>query len=50
MGVGGQRHASAALYRRLGGTQSRSGQVRKMQPPTGFDARTVQPIASRCTD
>ena len=41
MGVGGQRHAPAALppgktryplYRRLGGTQGRSGQVRKISP------------------
>jgi hypothetical protein len=38
------------LYRRLGGPQSRSGQVRKILPPPGFDPRTVQPIASRYTD
>jgi len=38
------------LYRRLGGPQGRSGQVRKISPPTGFDPRTVQPIASRYTD
>ena len=45
MGVGGQRHASAALppgkiryplYRRLGGPQGRSGRVRKISPPTGI--------------
>jgi len=51
MGVGGQRHAPAALppgktryplYRRLGGTQDRSGRVRKISSPTGFDPRTVQ--------
>ena len=45
MWVGGQRHAPAALppaktrytlYRRLGGPQSRSGQLRKISPPTGF--------------
>ena len=56
MGVGGQRHAPAALplgktqyplYRRLGGPQGRSGQVRKIPPPQGFDPRTVQPVASR---
>ena len=44
-GVGGQRHAPAALspgktryplYRRLGGPQGRSGQVRKISPPTGI--------------
>ena len=59
MGVGGQRHAPAALspgktryplHRRLGGLQSRSGQVRKISPPPGFDPRTVQPVASRYTD
>ena len=59
MGVGGQRHAPAALppgktpyplYRRLGGPQGRSGRVRKSSPPPGFDPRTVQPIASRYTD
>jgi hypothetical protein len=32
------------LYRRLGGPQSRSGQVRKISHPPGFDPRTVQPI------
>ena len=26
------------------------GQVRKISPPTGFDPRTVQPVASRYTD
>ena len=35
------------LYRRLGGPQGRSGQVRKISPPPGFDHRTVQPVASR---
>jgi hypothetical protein len=48
-GVGGQHHAPAALhpgktrdplYRRLGGPQGRSG----------FDPRTVQPVAIRYTD
>jgi len=43
--VDGQRHAPAALppgktryplYRRLGGPQSRSGDVRKISPPTGI--------------
>jgi hypothetical protein len=38
------------LYRRLGGLQDRSGQVRKISPPPGFDPRTVQPVVSRCTD
>ena len=38
------------LYRRLGGPQGWSGQVRKISPPPGFDPRTVQPVASRYTD
>ena len=59
MGVGVQRHAPAALppgktryplYRRMGGPQGRSGQVRKISPPPGFDPRPVQPLASRYTD
>jgi hypothetical protein len=59
MGVGGQRHAPAALhpgmtrypsYRRLGGPQGWSGRVRKFSPPPGFDHRTVKPVASRYTD
>jgi hypothetical protein len=59
MRVGGQHHAPAALppgmtqyplYRRLGGPQGRSGRVRKISPPAGFDPRTVQPVASRYTD
>jgi hypothetical protein len=58
-GVGGQRHAPAAsapgkarhpLYRRLGGPQGRSGRVRKISPPPGFDPRIVQPVTSRYTD
>jgi hypothetical protein len=53
-GAGGQRHAPAALppgktryplYRRLGGSQSRTGQVRKISSPQGFDSRTAQPLA-----
>jgi hypothetical protein len=39
-----------SLYRMLGGPQGRSGQVRKISPPPGFDPRTVQPVASRYTD
>ena len=59
MGVRGQHHAPATLppgktryplYRRLGGPQGRSGPVRKISPPPGFDPRTVQPVASRYTD
>jgi len=54
MGVGGQRHAPAALlagktryplYRGLGGSQGRSGRVRNILPSPGFDPRTVQSVA-----
>jgi hypothetical protein len=38
------------LYLRLGGSKGRSGQVRKISPPPGFDPRTAQPVASRYTD
>jgi len=57
--VGGQRHAPTnlhpgntryLLYRRLGGPQGRSEQVRKISPPPEFDPGTVQPVASRYTD
>jgi len=34
------------LYRRLGGPQGRSGEVRKISPPPGFDPQTIQPIGS----
>ena len=59
MVMGGQRHAPAALplwktryplYRRLGGPQGRSGQMRKISPPPGFDPRTFQPLAIRYPD
>jgi hypothetical protein len=59
MGVGVQRHAPAALplgktryplYRRLGGPQGRSGRVRKISPPPGFDPRTAQTVDIRYTD
>jgi hypothetical protein len=57
MGLGGQRHAPAALppgkeplCRKLGGPQGRSGRVLKISTPPGFGARTVQPLASRRTD
>ena len=39
-----------SFYRRLGGPQGRSGQVRKISSPPGFDPQTVQPVASRYTD
>jgi len=38
------------LYRKLGGPQGRSGQMRKISPPQGFDPRIVQSVASRYTD
>ena len=38
------------FYKRLCGPQDRSGQVRKISPPPGFDPRTVQHVASRYTD
>jgi hypothetical protein len=34
--------------RRLGGSQGRSGQVRKISPSQECDPRTVQPVAIRC--
>jgi hypothetical protein len=59
-GVGGQRHAPAALppgkrpqyplHTRLSGPQGWSGQVQKISPPPRFDPRTFQPVASRYTD
>ena len=58
-GVGGQRHAPAALspgktryplYRRLCGHECRSGRKRKFRPPPGFNPRIVPPIAIRYTD
>jgi hypothetical protein len=59
MEVGDQRHAPATLlpgknwcplYRRLSVLQGRSGLVRKISPPPGFNPRTVQPVQSRYTD
>jgi len=38
------------LYWRLGGPQGRSGQVRKLSSPSGFDPWKVQPVASCYTD
>jgi hypothetical protein len=35
------------LYRRMGGPQGRSGQVRKISPPPGFYSGTVHLVASR---
>ena len=59
MEVGGWQHAPAALlpgmtwcpwHTRLVGPKSRTGRVRKMSPPPGFDLPTVQPVQSRSTD
>jgi hypothetical protein len=59
MGVVVQLHAPSALLsgknrytfcRKLGGTQSRSGRVRKLSPLQGFDPRTAQAVAIRYTD
>ena len=58
MGVGGQRHAPAALPpgKKPGthcigvwmGPRASLDDCRKSRPPTGFDLRTAQPVASRC--
>jgi len=37
-------------YRKLCGTQGRSGWVRKISLPPGFGPQTVQPVASHYTD
>ena len=60
MGVGGQRHAPAALPPGKGhGTHYIKGWVGpragldgcgKSHPPPGFDPRTVQPVASHYID
>ena len=58
-GVGDQPHVPAALHfgktecqlcTKLDGPQGRSGRVRKISPPQGFDPRTLQTVASRYTD
>jgi hypothetical protein len=38
------------LYRKQGGSQDRSGRVRKISSPPGFDPRTVQTVSSPYTD
>ena len=59
MKVGGQDHSPAGLppgktryplYRRLDGSESRSGRVWKISPLPVFDPPTVQPVASRYAD
>jgi hypothetical protein len=60
MGVGGQRHAPAALPPgkrpgihciggRVGPRAGRDG-CGKSRPPPGFDPQTIHPVASRYTD
>jgi hypothetical protein len=53
MGMGGQRHAPAALpagntryslCRRLGRTQGLSGRMRRTSPTPEFDPWTIQPV------
>jgi len=57
--MGGQRHTLAALpagkirnplHRRLSGSQGRSGRVRRISPPPGFDPRNAQSVVSHYTD
>jgi len=60
MGVGGQRHAPAALppWERPGthciggwvGPRAGPDRCGKISPPPGFNPQTVQPIASHYTD
>ena len=59
MAVCGQCHAQAdlhprksryPLYKRLGGSQSWSGQVRKISPTPEFNPRPVQSVVTRYTD
>ena len=38
------------IVQEAGWAQGRSGRVRKISPPPGFDPRIVQPVASRYTD
>ena len=49
-GEGSASRLGRSLYRRLGGPQGRSGRVRKISLPPGFDPRAVQPVASRYID
>ena len=43
------KEAQYSFHRRLVGLQGRSGRVRKISPPPGFDLRTVQSVPSRYT-
>jgi len=60
VGVGERHHGLAALLSGNSpsahftggwvGPQHRSGRVKRISPPTVYDPRTVQPVASRYTD
>ena len=61
MGVSGQHHASLLYfqerdlvpvvpYRRLGGPQGQSGQMREILLPPGFDPRTFEPVVGPYTN
>ena len=59
MGMGDQRHASAALppgkirhplHRRLGGLHDQSRRVQNMSAPPAFESRTFQLLVTRYTD
>jgi hypothetical protein len=59
MELGGLRHSQAVLppgmarclfCKRPGGTQDRTGRVRKILALTEFHPRTVQAVANRCTE
>ena len=58
MGVGGLRHAPAALFRERGthfiggwvGLRTGMDPCGKSRPPPEFDPQTIKPVASRYTD
>jgi hypothetical protein len=49
-GFASRKETQYQLHRRLGGPQERFGSLRQMLPSPGFNSRTVQLVASRCTD
>jgi len=47
----GQRHAPSVITPgKRPDSRDRSGWIRNMSSPPGFEPRTVQPVASGCTD
>ena len=44
------RKATRYLLQEAGWDKGRSGRVKKISPPPGFDTQTVQPVASRYAD